>query len=119
MAAALAKFVLYAVIVSAHDEYRYVVFDSAVSFLAILAIHALPGSLRSEPGARFILAGLLLSFVAAAVQLFRVAPHPRFNHNDLYHLIQIGAIVTLYRGARSLEDRGASREPAQSARIPV
>ena len=104
MAAALAKFAVYAVIVTTHDEYRYVVFDSIVSFLTILAIHALPGSLRNEPGARFILAGLCLSFVAAAVQFFRIAPHPRFNHNDLYHLIQAGAIVTLYRGARALLD---------------
>lgn len=119
MAAALAKLVVYAMIASAHDEYRYVVFDSVVSFLAILLIHAIPGSVRNEPGARFILAGLLLSCVAAAVQLLRIAPHPRFNHNDLYHLIQVGAIVTLYRGARALQDRGPGREPAQSARIPV
>ena len=75
--------------------------------LAILLIHAVPGSFRDDPGARSILAGLLLSFVAAGVQLSRLTLHAHFNHNDLYHVIQIGAIVLLYRGARRLRDRSA------------
>ena len=33
------------------------------------------------------------------------APHPSFNHNDLYHVIQVAAMFLLYRGARTLNDR--------------
>jgi hypothetical protein len=47
------------------------------------------------------IAGLLLTFVAAAVQTLRVAIHPvYFNHNALYHLIQAVALVLIYLGAR-------------------
>jgi len=103
--AALAKFLVYAVFMAGHDEFRYVVYDYASSMIVILLVHAVPGSLRKDPGARFILAGLLLSFVAAGVQYSRIAPHRHFNHNDLYHVIQIGATWVLYRGARCLRDR--------------
>ncbi|HEY3176753.1 MAG TPA: hypothetical protein VGK94_13440 [Candidatus Polarisedimenticolia bacterium] len=105
LAAALAKFIVYAVWMTGHDEFRYVLYDYVPSMLAILLVHALPGSLRKEPGASWILAGVFLSFVAAGVQFFRLAPHARFNHNDLYHVIQIGATCLLYRGARDLRDR--------------
>ena len=105
MAAALAKFVVYAIVMISRDEFRFVLYDSIPAMLVILLVHAVPGSLRNEPGARFILAGLLVSFVAAAVQYFRLAPHPRFNHNDLYHVIQIGATWVLSRGVLRLRDR--------------
>jgi hypothetical protein len=45
------------------------------------------------------------------VQATGLAPHPNFNHNDLYHVIQIAAMVLLYRGARRLSDL-APRPPA-------
>jgi len=35
---------------------------------------------------------------AALVQAFRLAPHPQFNHNDLFHVVQMGALYLLYRG---------------------
>src|SRR5207249_4816832 len=107
LAAAVAKFLVYAAWMATHNQYSYVVYDYAPSMLAILLIHAVPGSFRDDPGARSILAGLLLSFVAAGVQLTRLTLQAHFNHNDLYHVIQIGAIVLLYRGARRLRDRSA------------
>jgi hypothetical protein len=47
--------------------------------------------------------GLLLTFVAAAVQQLRIAIHPTyFNHNALYHVIQGFALAMIYVGARGL-----------------
>ena len=105
VAAAVAKFLVYSAFMIGHDEFRYVVYDYVPSMATILLIHAVPGSLRDDPGARSILAGIVLSFVAALVQLARLAPHPHFNHNDLYHVIQIAASCVLYRGVIRLRDR--------------
>lgn len=52
------------------------------------------------------IAGVLLTFVAAGVQVGHVALHPQwFNHNALYHLIQAVALFAIARaaGARTTE----------------
>jgi hypothetical protein len=55
----------------------------------------------------WILAGVAVCVVAALVQASGFALHRHFNHNDLYHLIQIAAMALLYRGARRLRDATA------------
>lgn len=47
----------------------------------------------------WLLGGVLLSAAAALVQQAGWAPHRHFNHNDLFHVIQAGAVWLLYRGA--------------------
>jgi hypothetical protein len=49
------------------------------------------------------ISGLVLTFVAAAVQQMGIAVHPvYFNHNALYHLIQGIALFLIFRGAKWL-----------------
>jgi hypothetical protein len=52
-----------------------------------------------------MVAAVALSAIAAAAQASRWAPHPNFNHNDLYHVLQMGAMALFYAGARELKDR--------------
>lgn len=104
LALALVKTLLYAGWMAGHDDYRFVIYDYGSAMVAVLLLQ-LPGLFRRLPAARWIAAGILLSFAAAAVQAMRLAPHPHFNHNDLYHVIQLGAFWLLYRGGRELRDR--------------
>jgi hypothetical protein len=53
----------------------------------------------------WLIAGVLVSLVAAIVQARRLAPHRHFNHNDLYHVIQMAALYAFYRGGALLVDR--------------
>ena len=80
------------------DDFIYVVIDTGIAFAAVAAMH-----LWRFNG--WILAGVAVSVAAAAVQASGFAPHPGFNHNDLYHVIQLAAMFLLYRGARTLTDR--------------
>jgi hypothetical protein len=41
---------------------------------------------------------------AGAAQASKIDLHPHFNHNDLYHLIQVAAIVAFHRGIRRMTD---------------
>jgi hypothetical protein len=41
---------------------------------------------------------------AGAAQASKIDLHPHFNHNDLYHLIQVAAIVAFHRGIRRMSD---------------
>jgi hypothetical protein len=80
----------------------------AVACYLPAAVFLLGGFLRAAvrgnaSWARLGACGLFLSFVAAAIQQFRIAPHPvYFNHNALYHLVQAVALALLFMASRSL-----------------
>lgn len=54
----------------------------------------------ASPASGWLLAGVGVSVVAAVVQQGGWSLHRHFNHNDLYHVVQAGALWLLYRGAR-------------------
>jgi hypothetical protein len=54
-----------------------------------------------------------VSLAALAALVLKLAPHRHFNHNDLYHVIQMGGLYCLYRGAlllHGLNGSGRTRE---------
>jgi hypothetical protein len=81
-----------------HDEFRFVIYYTAfaILLLAALSLHA---RRSGAAGARWSLAGIAVSAAAAGVPYLRIAPHPSFNHNDLYHVVQAAAMYLFYRGA--------------------
>ena len=81
-----------------HDEFIWVVIDSGSALLFVAVLH----TIKRDAAWRWMVGGVALSVVAVGVQVAQLAPHPQFNHNDLYHVIQIAALWLLYRGARLL-----------------
>jgi hypothetical protein len=67
-------------------------------------IHA--AYVRREDGTvKWIASGVLVTLIGLTVQQTGFRSHSDFNHNDIYHLIQIAAFYLLFRGARTLSDR--------------
>ncbi|HEY3077812.1 MAG TPA: hypothetical protein VGJ74_21780 [Burkholderiales bacterium] len=83
------------------DRFIWVVADTGIAFALVALLHL--WRLR-EPGSRWILGGVGLSVAAAALQASGFDLHRHFNHNDLYHVIQIAAMLAYYRGVRRLAD---------------
>jgi len=103
VAIAAAKLAVYSGWMVGHSEYIYVIADTGTALALVAALH-LPSATRDR-ASRWILAGVGVSVLAAAVQASGFALHRHFNHNDLYHVIQIAAMILLYAGARRLRDR--------------
>ena len=62
---------------------------------------ALTGPLsRYGINTRWHAAGLLVSIVGLVIQQGHFSPHPSFNHNDLFHCVQIAALYCFFRGAK-------------------
>jgi hypothetical protein len=102
----------YAVIVIAFDQ-RFLVaianYAPAVAFLAVSFLVAYRRH-RSRPLLTG-LAGLLLTAAAAVVQRQRIALHPTlFNHNALYHAIQMVAFVLIFQAGRYVVATPAAAE---------
>lgn len=98
------RFLAYAAFILAQRDFRYVVYDYAVTLLLLLAF-GLDLMRRSERAARFALGGVLVSFVGGFVQYLRLSLHPQFNNNDLFHVIQMAGIWLLFRAGLLLRDR--------------
>lgn len=91
-------------IVFAFVERKFIVglVDYASAFIIAFFIFT---ALRSYSGARWMLAGVCVSLFAASIQVLKIAPSEEFNHNDLYHVIQMFGIYLFYKGAPQLQDR--------------
>ncbi len=68
-----------------------------VTFAAMSAVLFLRGA--TQPAA-WTLACVILNVAGVVVQFRNIAPHPRFNHNDLFHLFQLAALWCLYTAVR-------------------
>ena len=93
-----AKFGLFAAIAVVQPVFLVAIADYGLALLAWVA--AALFCQRAWRG--WMLGAIGLSVVAAVVQQAKWAPHPQFNHNDLYHVIQAGALCLFYRAALHL-----------------
>ena len=117
---AVAKFALFVVWLAVNDNFSVVVYDTALTMFVIVVLSTWGAWARELPAAPWILAGVLISMLAALFQQGRVSIHPRFNHNDLYHVIQMGAMYLLFRGGVLLREQESSATDLEATQpLPV
>ncbi len=105
LAIAAAQLVVYSAWMLVHEEYRYVVLDTAIAMAVLLHLHGWSAATRRDEPSYWVLAGIGVSAAAAVVQLHGISLHEHLNHNDLYHLIQLAGMVLFFRGGKLLRDR--------------
>jgi len=105
LGAAALQFLLYAVWMLNHNDFKYVIYDYAPAMIAVLVLHIYAFLGERDPGSPWIVAGVVISFFAAGVQQSGFSLHEHFNYNDIYHIIQMGGLYLFYRGAMLLQDR--------------
>ena len=101
------EFVAYATaVVAGAQTFAIAVFNYLPAALFLLVVLALAYRRDRERAALLGAAGMLLTFLAAGVQMARVPLHARyFTHNAFYHLIQGVALLLLFGSARSITRR--------------
>ncbi|HEY8131616.1 MAG TPA: hypothetical protein VII12_06960, partial [Thermoanaerobaculia bacterium] len=92
----LVQLSVYAICVALSDDFAIVIADYASVMAAILLVCLFHWS---DPAAKWIAAGVAISFVAAAAQISSIQIGP-LNHNDIYHVIELGGLYCWYRGGR-------------------
>jgi hypothetical protein len=91
--AVLAKFSLFAILVLVEPRFVVAIIDYGLVMLAWAAA----AFLARRAWRHWMFAALALSVLAAAVQQLHWGLSARFNHNDVYHVIQALAIYAFYR----------------------
>lgn len=67
--------------------------------LLALTVRAFMGGVRPPGPGAWILAAVTLTALGVIAQRAKLGLHERFNHNDVYHVIQLVALFFLYRAA--------------------
>jgi predicted membrane channel-forming protein YqfA (hemolysin III family) len=106
---AVVALVGYVAWLAGHPEFRYASTASAVGLAWLLAQQAIGWIHNRIPSAPWIATGVVAAAVGAVIQQAGLAPHPRFNHNDVFHVIQMGSSYLFYRGGLLLTDRNGVR----------
>lgn len=99
------KLIAYLVTVARRPVFRLAAADygGALALLLAAALYAM--ARWHAVGMGWLVAGVAVSLIAVLVQVRRVALHRHFNHNDLYHVIQMVALYLFFRGGALLVDR--------------
>jgi hypothetical protein len=95
---AAAKFLFFAVWMASHTDFLFVIVDYAISLAGILALQVRGCFGGCAGSARWIMGGIVIAGLGAAVQIGRVSLHPQFNHNDLFHVVQMVGFYFFFRG---------------------
>jgi hypothetical protein len=95
-------FLVYAWWMLSHSDFMYVIFHYVPAMLGVAALQAWAWLRYRAPGAPWMITGVVVTLLGAVVQQSGFALHRHFNHNDLYHVIQIAGLALLFRGSALL-----------------
>lgn len=98
------KFLMFLFWIYINAEFKYVIYDYIPAMVGVLILQIYGKYSRGDRSANWIISGVLVSFGAAGIQQSGFTLHENFNHNDLFHVIQMGAIFLFYKGGRLLVD---------------
>ena len=105
LALAALQIIIYSFWMLTHNDFKYIILDYVPAMIGVIALQVFAYTKRKEGSAKWIIGGVLVSFFATAIQQSGFTIHQHFNYNDLYHVIQMGAMYLLYRGGCLLKDR--------------
>jgi uncharacterized protein DUF6962 len=104
LAAAGLKFFAFSVVMLDRNAFEFVIADTGGAMAGLVLLHGWNAARRRDAASRWALFAVALSALAATAQYGGVALHAHFNHNDLYHVIQIVAMMLFYQAGRVLHD---------------
>jgi len=97
-------FVLFAAWMIRHNDFLYVIYYYAPAMLTVAAIQGWAHLKHETEGADWIMSGVIVTLLGAIAQQSGFALHEHFNHNDLFHVIQVAGLIMLFKGASKLTD---------------
>ena len=109
-------FAVYAWWMLNHSDFVYVIFHYVPTMLGVAALQTWAWFRHRAPGAPWMVAGVMVTLLGAVVQQSGFTLHRHFNHNDLYHVIQIAGLALLFRGSGLLGAQDAPRAGTSGSR---
>jgi len=109
---AVLKFMAYASWMIKHDDFKYVIIDYGVTLIIVAILQSMAWFRSRAESAPWIVGSICVSVAGALGQQMGVGLHRHFNHNDLYHVIQLLGLWMLYRGGLLVNRLAPTDQPS-------
>lgn len=109
---AVLKFIAYASWMIRHDDFKYVIIDYGVTLIIVAILQSMAWFNSRAESAPWIVGSICVSVAGALVQQMGLGFHRHFNHNDLYHVIQLVGLWMLYRGGLLVNRLTPTNQPS-------
>jgi hypothetical protein len=96
-----ARFGAFLLLIARHAELRYVVYDAVLSVAALAALAWLGRASRDAAAVPWFLVCIGSSLLGLAIQRSGFRANQAWNHNDVFHLLEVAALYCLWRAGRS------------------
>ncbi len=98
----------YLFVILKEDSFLNVVkfFAPAMGFVFAVMLYSHFGI--GSPGTGHVAMGIFIMFLGAGVQVSGFSLHQHFNHNDIFHIIQMVGMFYMHRGSQLLVDYGVA-----------
>ena len=90
---------------SRSDAFHWLILFYLPSVLTVGALGVWHGFKNGQESGRWIFAGVVVTLFAAGWQMSHIGLHDHFNHNDIFHIIQMFGLVLFGRGALKLSSQ--------------
>ena len=97
LTAAVAARLVWNAVRALSGDFSFALWDGPLALLGLLGFALAGALLRRAPGSADTVLAVIVALAGAAVQTSRLAPHPRFNHNDVFHVLLLVTLGLLYR----------------------
>ncbi len=91
--------IVFMILITRNDDFKTVIRFYAPAMLVLFLLMLYSYLKFNSDGTGLVMVSIVVAFAGAAVQQSGFAFHKHFNHNDIYHIIQMGGMYLLYRGA--------------------
>lgn len=96
--------VLYLIASTKTNSFKIVILFYVPAMLVLMILMVYSYMKFHSVGTLQIIMSVLIAFAGAAVQQSGFSIHKHFNHNDLYHIIQMVSMFVMYKGVILLKD---------------
>ncbi len=97
---AVVQLVIFIFLIVRYNNFLFVIVNYAPVMLLFLVFQVI--GLSDGSGSATMIAGLVISFIAAALQVMKVDNFSPLDHNGLYHVVMMVAVYFLYHGGLQL-----------------
>lgn len=104
----LAFLAAYLFTISKDDSFLNVVKFYAPAMALVFALMLYGHFGMNSPGTGMVALGIFIMFIGAGVQVSGFGIHQHFNHNDIFHIIQMIGMAVMHKGSQLVTDYGVA-----------